>query len=292
MINHNEAITLHFGTKPHNIDARTLVESFGAFESALRLIATHSHPDVVLKIRVNPFKKGSFEVPIEVQQSLAIGALAVNSIDWNGARDSVKILLELIKLKLSLKGKEPTRIEKVGNSVTISGNEKTKIHVDNRTYNIHVKDAGVADAVAKSFQALEADKEIKSFSVLDKQRKKIVSIPRKSFGSLSKQRGQSETKEQRLKERATLQIFKAVFDAGYKWDFLYKGFRIPASITDANFQMRVASGEKFGRGDALDVDLEIVRVFDEGLQAYVNKAYSVLMVHGIINRPSQGSLGI
>jgi len=269
-----------------------LVESFGAFESALRLIAAHSHPDVILKIRVSPFKEGSFEIPIEVHQYLAVGALAVNSIDWTSARDSVKILIELIKLKLSLKGKEPTIFEKTNNNYKITKNKNTHIYIDQRTFNINAKDESVAEALAKSFQALESDKEIKSFSVLDKQRKKIIDVPRKSFGVLSTQKKQTDSQEQRIKERTTLQIFKAVFDSGYQWHFLYKGIKIRANIKDEKFQSRVKSGEKFGRGDALDVDLEILKEFDEELKTYMNKAYSILIVYKKISQSVQDELGI
>ena len=183
----SESIILHFGTKPHEIDAKTLLDSFGAIETALMGIAKHSHPAANFRIKVKSFQKGSFEVPIVVHQFLATAGLSIMSPDWANAKESVKILLELLKLKLELKGKEPKTVRKNGNVVEIQKNSKCTINVDQRTYNIHVNDAAVGEALAKGFKALEADTEVKSFTVLDKKREKLLDVPRRAFRYLSKE---------------------------------------------------------------------------------------------------------
>ncbi len=286
----SDNIVLHFGTAPHEIDARTLVESFGAMEVALIGIAKHGHPAMTVRIKVRAFQRGSFEVPIEIRQCLMGGALALSSVDWATAKESVKIFIELIKLSLGLKGKKPKAIRADGKNVEIVKNDNSSIYVDQRTYNIHIKDVAVTEALARTFQALEADKEIKAFKVLDKKRKELLQVPRRHFRHLTTQASEIRETEQKVKERTTLPIFKAVFGAGYKWEFYYRGIKIPATIVDASFMERVNKGERFGRGDTLDVELEILKKFDNGVQAFVNKAYKILVVHRIQRRPEQMEL--
>jgi hypothetical protein len=285
----SESIILHFGTKPHEIDAKTLLESFGAIEAALMGISRHSHPDARFHIKVKPFQKGSFEVPIEVQQFLFATGLSLMSPDWANAKETVKILLELIKLKLELKCKEPKAVRKNGHVVEIEKNSRCTINVDQRTYNIHVKDSVVGESLARGFKALEADTEVKSFTVLSKQREKMLDVPRRSFRYVSKVKKEN-TDGQAAIERLKLPIFKAVLDKskGHKWEFYYRGIkRIPATIADESFLARVDGGERFGRGDTLDVELEIIKQFDEKLGVFVNKSYKIARVHGIHRREEQ-----
>src|SRR6185437_11253104 len=197
----SESIVLHFGTKPHEIDAKTLLESFGAIETALMGIARHSHPDAKFRIKVKPFQKGSIEVPIEVQHLLLATGLTMMSADWANAKESVKILLELIKLKLDLKGKEPKVVRRNGNTVEIEKNSRCTINVDQRTYNIVANDSVVREALAKGFKAMENDTDIKSFTVLNKRREKMLDVPRRSFKYVSKVKKEAKDTDQMVTER-------------------------------------------------------------------------------------------
>lgn len=286
----SESIVLHFGTKPHEIDAKTLLDSFGAIEAALMGISRHGHPEARFRIKVKSFQKGSFEVPIEVQQLFLATGLSLMSPDWANAKESVKILLELIKMKLNLKGKEPQTIRKNGNVVEIQKNSRCTFNVDQRTYNISVKDSVVGEALARGFKALEADTEVKSFTVLSKDRKKLLEVPRRSFGYVSKTKKEITDDAPKTTERLELPIFKPVLEnsKGHKWEFYYRGIkRISATIADENFLERVNGGERFGRGDTLIVDLEIVKQLDEKLKVLVNKSYKIIRVYDIHRRQEQ-----
>ena len=288
----SESIILHFGTKPHEIDAKTLLDSFGAIETALMGISRHGHPEARFRIKVKPFQKGSFEVPIEIQQLLLATGLSLMSPDWANAKESVKILLELIKLKLDLKGKEAKVVRRNGNAVEIEKNSRCTINIDQRTFNIHVKDSVVGEAIANGFKALETDTEIKSFTVLSKQREKLLDVPRRSFRYISKAIKETTDNGQPVTERLALPIFKPVLDKskGFKWEFYYRGIkRISAAITDENFLERVNNGERFGRGDTLDADLEIVKELDQNLGVLVNKSYKIIRVYDIQRRQEQTS---
>lgn len=284
----SENIVLHFGTQPHEIDAKTLLESFGAFETALMGISKHGHPEARLSIKVKPFQNGSFEVPIEVHQILLATGLTLSSIDWASAKETVKIFLEIIKLKLELKGKEPKVVSKNGHTVEIQNNSQSTIFVDQRAVNIYVKDSNVGEAISRGFKALETDKEVQSFTVLNKQRDKLLEIQKDSFGYLSAPTKEMADSAHKEIEQLHLPIFKVVFDAGYKWEFFYRGAKkIAATIADEDFLKRVEKGERFGRGDTLIVDLEIVKKPDEKSHILINKSYKITRVYDIQRRAEQ-----
>lgn len=286
-----ESLVLNYGTRPHDIDSRTLIASLSSIETALRQIALTGHPGAEIRIRIKPFRRGSFEIPIEVRQALTSGALVLSSVDWSGARDSIKILLELIKMRMSSKGQKK-EVQATDRQVVIEGNEKSTIFVDQRTINIHANDPKIGEALARGFQALNSDEQIKSLTVLDKKRKKLLRVPRRAFRRIAEQVIEKPPKEKTVSERTSLRVFRVVLEDGYKWDFFYQGFKIPVTIEDPNFQDRVSRGERFGRGDILDVDLNITKKYDEGIQAYVNKSYTISKVHKIEARGVQGDLNL
>lgn len=63
-----------------------------------------------------------------------------------------------------------------------------------------------------------------------------------------------------------------------KWDFLYNGVKISATVQDENFWKQINSGKSFSRGDSLVADLRIIREYDPSVAAYINKGYQVINV--------------
>ena len=53
---------------------------------------------------------------------------------------------------------------------------------------------------------------------------------------------------------------------------------------------RINKGERFGKGDTLIADIEIVQEYDENLNAFMNKSYTVIKILEHIERPAQGNL--
>jgi hypothetical protein len=121
----------------------------------------------------------------------------------------------------------------------------------------------------------------------------LLDVPRRAFRYLSKAKKENANDGKTDTERLKLPIFKPVLDKGsrHKWEFYYRGIkRISASIADESFLARVDNGERFGRGDTLDVDLEIGKQLDEKLHVLVNKSYKIIHVYDIHRREEQGDL--
>ena len=288
----SESIILHFGKRPHELDARTLIGSLGSMENALRAIATDTPPSASLRIKVRTFQSGSFEIPVEIVEIMGAGALALTSPDWPGAKESIKVLVDLIKVSLAARGKEPIEKSRSGNTVTIKGSNNVNVTVDQKTLNIYLSGSEAVEALKSTFQAIESDREVKSFTILDKKRKPLIKVTRRSFPYVSRQKIERKAEQQKTSERVTLTVFKVVFDDGYKWEFYYRGIKISAQLLDGKFLKQVRAGMRFGRGDALEVDLEIVKVFDDTVQLFGNKAYYIRTVHRVLPRNSQPELGV
>jgi len=75
-----------------------------------------------------------------------------------------------------------------------------------------------------------------------------------------------------------------------KWDFYYLGNKISAKIADNVFGEKIDKGERFGKGDTFEVRMEIKQQYDDSVNAYINKSYTVIEVVKHIDRPAQGKL--
>jgi hypothetical protein len=61
-------------------------------------------------------------------------------------------------------------------------------------------------------------------------------------------------------------------------------------MRDKESQHRIDSGERFGKGDLLEVDLVIHQRLDPNLNTYVNRAYDIVHVRDHIPRKEQRNL--
>jgi len=282
MKQNSEEFILHFGTRPHELDATTLVTSLSAMQAVLREMNAASQSGSILTLKVKTFRPGSFEIPVEIQQATVAGTMVLAAMDWATVRQIVSTLTDIIKLALTLKGKSPKKTETVDDKVEIARRGKAPIIVDQRTYKFYNSNVVINEGLAKGFQALSDDRQVRRFKLLDAKRHELVDVPRQAFKTIAQRsvRKKPEKKSPKL-ERAELRVFKVVFEGeAPKWDFYYNGIKITASILDSAFMDRVTNrGERFGRGDCLDTDLEIVREFDPSIQTHVNRAYNVRKVH-------------
>jgi hypothetical protein len=92
-------------------------------------------------------------------------------------------------------------------------------------------------------------------------------------------------KTRTVPEKATIRIIKAVIAKGdRKWEFVWNGVRISASIKDPVFLADlIARKYLIGAGDALEVVLHIDQERDELANVWLNTGYSVHHVERYIS---------
>ena len=69
-----------------------------------------------------------------------------------------------------------------------------------------------------------------------------------------------------------------------------EGRKISASIEDTAFMERVNRGERFAKGDKLEVDMEVVKVYEPTLDMYVEKDFKIISVLNHTARPENTDL--
>lgn len=74
---------------------------------------------------------------------------------------------------------------------------------------------------------------------------------------------------------AVLVITKLSFEKGAVWSFVYNGFRISIPVKDEKLAELIDRGERFGKGDAIRVSLEIVQRYNQTYKVYENKSYKI-----------------
>ena len=140
------------------------------------------------------------------------------------------------------------------------------------------------EKIGSTIEAVERDESVASIgvarTVLDES--PMIDIPRSDFPRVRELSEAliSEPNSRTKSEVAVLSIVKAVFsDQRRKWDFVWNGVKISATIEDpvfiADLLRRVYT---IGNGDAIECILDIHQNWDEASKIWLNVAYSVKSV--------------
>jgi hypothetical protein len=87
--------------------------------------------------------------------------------------------------------------------------------------------------------------------------------------------------------RMIVSIVAAVFQDGNKWKFNDGERSFSAALLDGDFLARVNNGERFGKGDVLDVDMRVQQNLD-GMKTTIER--SILKVHRHLTPQEQQQL--
>ncbi|MEE8576253.1 MAG: hypothetical protein V3T31_03270 [candidate division Zixibacteria bacterium] len=286
-------ITVKYGGKPNEIDAKTLVRSLGSITTIIEEINNGIAGGAKLDVRVKAPEHGSFILHIGLIPVPVVDLLQY--IDLDSVRNVVEVLVGLFILRKHLKGENPEKIDEHGSEVTITTPSGNKVTIDKRTYEFHNSNVTINNSIADNFEALRSDSSIESFDIAAHKEEKTLTVDRADFETMSA-RSITELPDEKkriVEELTRLNVIKVVFVKGRKWDFLHRGMKISANIVDEGFWESVLNhGESFVNGDSLEVDLQVTQLFDDEVDAYRNVCYDIVKVRRHIKRPDQGSLGL
>jgi len=282
---------LKFDGEPNEIDAFTLVRSLTGVTTLLEELNEELGGGTKLKISVKALDEGSFLVHLGFGPDLtqAVQTL-LSSFDLETIYKILGSLVGFFTLRKLLKGEKPKKVEEKGNDYEITTNHGNTFVMDKRTYNIYTTNPRVTDALGSTFETLSNDPSVTGFELLDEKEKKLFEASRDDFEGMAVRSDLVEENKRITVVSAHLNIFKVIFEDKFKWEFYYKGNRIPAKISDPEFFKRIDSGERFAKGDSLDVELEIEQAYDAAANTWVNKSYRVIRVIKHIPRGTQESL--
>jgi len=285
----SEQLTLrvHFETDDNSIDSRTLASTLVFLKETLDEIQREYGSTKALALQVRPFEKGSFGFPIDLFQYDF--QVLVASLDFSSLNDYVQTLIEIIKLKIALKGAKAKKVEKNdGSELQVVLPDGTRIPATDRAVNIYNNSNVVNYHINMAGGALKVDESVKEIKLLDNKGEEVLSLPKTSFEILEHSESPEPEAERTRTETVPLNIYQLTFSDRHQWQFFYHGIKISARIKDDVFLVRIEKGtEKFANGDTLVCDLEIKQIFDNQANTYINQNYTVTKVHRHHSRPEQ-----
>ena len=288
-ISNTTEFTLRYEGNFKYLDVFPFVAFLGGLCKAIKECAFTLHPEHDLLIAVKETQTGSFYV------NLAFLGLAghnffssVNIVDMT--KNTLEFFVAYLELLKHLKGSPPKdTIEKKDGIEVINQHGEASI-VNQTVFNIYTNNLTIRQDVQKGFSAIESSYQIDKLSI-ESTGKRLFTAERKDFPFLSKTVIKETEKERIELTTAIIHLIKPSFEKGLKWMVAYQHNKINVEILDHDFMEKVQQGEiKFGKGDALEVEMEIKQAFDEAIGIFMNKRFRVLKVLKILRAPVQKDL--
>ena len=257
------------------IDIFPFLSSLGGLCKILKEVGLYLYPEFEILIGLKETQKGSIDVNLALLAIVAAGILPF----YPQAKEILNFFIQLLNLHKFLKGESPKEVKQVGdkNVMIINSEEQEKI-IHQTIYNIYASNVVIKQEIQKSFSAMEQIPELDEFRIYEKD-KLLFKAERKDFPYLAKTLIKETEREKVLRTVATIHIIKPSFERNYKWFVVYQANKIHVQILDEEFIEKVEKGLiRFGKGDALEVVMEIKQVFDPELNIFVNKEFTVLKV--------------
>ena len=200
----------------------------------------------------------------------------------------ITTLSGVFTIRKLLKGEPPKEvINQDDESVTVRARDGNTIVIDKRVYNAYFGNPKISDALSKTFKTLDADPSVTAFEIL-KDKEPLFEADRKDFSSMALKGDMPLPEARSIVQNSMVHVVKPSFERGLKWDVVISGIRTSVAMKDEGFLTQVDEGrERFGKGDVLDVQLQIDQIYDPNVGAYLNKSYQVNKVNAHIPRAEQ-----
>lgn len=258
-----------FTGQSHQIDANTLINALFHYMAVINAAnAEFGGGGRSVNIKVNALKEGSFVVDLTIVENAFMG--------W--VRESLPYLADLTTVVTGIfaaykifKG-HPAKTEEERSSLGIDNAEIKKCVLS--AYNRQ----DVREAVSKSFETVSQDSSVDGLYVVDARGGDIgfraaefADLIYVDFGSEEDVPGQRVVTD----NDAVLVITRLSFGKGDTWSFTYNGFRVKIPVKDDKLSELVENGERFGKGDAIRVSLDITQQYVKEYKTYVNKSFRI-----------------
>lgn len=257
---------IKYDGQPYQIDANVFINSLLHTTKIIQEINTSLDSGKKISVQIKALDKGSFLVHLALDESTwdtVKNLLTKENITFAGV--IITMLVNVITLKRFLKSDKAEVIKSEKNKVTIKNSKGKTIIIDNRSYEIYRDNIIVRDSLEQNFDTLSSDPSITGYEIIDEEDKPLLRVSSDEFPSLTVKSEEVIEGEKIVTESARLNIVRLSFDEKLKWEFYYKGNKISAWLRDPEFQIRIDKGESFAKGDVLEVELEIKKVFNEAV---------------------------
>lgn len=259
-----------FNGNTGQIDANTLIAAIGHYQYIMETANKELGGTRTVELKINAIEKGSFVVDVEVVENVLKSIFSGSSVGY--VSSIITIVGAVYAGYKKLKGKA-AKTEEQKNKIIIKGSDNTVINQS--IVNIY-NQIPVREAISKTLEAAEKDKNVDGFTIEGGNEK--TTFPRDEFKEMIHSGFDSIDMlppDKTIEEQAMLSIVSMSFESGYQWQFMYKGFKIPIRIKEGPLMKLIDAGERFGKGDCIEVVLEIIQRYNPGFKAYENVRYKI-----------------
>lgn len=278
-----DGFVVYFGGQPNEVDTYTFANALVALSDAFQEINNQVNPGYSLELRLEAVGEGSFKARIrEIPKTLKSALkFADNRIIWP---------IVVAWLYTHVIDPEKTVITVKTDEVVIEKGSD-RVVVPREAYNQAkaLPRERVGRHVARAIEAVEADANVTSLGIykgMHGGEPPAILIPRDEF-AIVRNNAEGEGDDDRKRTQtvdAVLGIIKAVFARGdRKWDFVWNGVKIGATIGDPVFVADVmARRYRIGAGDSIDATMEIEQEYDQAAGVWLNAGYRIAHVKKFI----------
>jgi len=291
-------IKVKFDGESHMIEANTFINSLIHFTNVVQETNKELSSDRKVEIKIKANKEGSFEVVMALISSGILDATKTIFTDNNVVYVAAlgQVVGQVYSTAKFLMGKKPKSVSApdANNGVQITNQNGDTNYFDFRGATIYMSNPKVREAISQGFDTLERDDNVTGFEILDKQDNPLVVIEKQEFTTLSNEEYEelSKTEQNVPIKDASLNIISLDWELKKRWEFYYLGNKISCKIKDNLFADRIDKGERFGKGDTLIVDMEVRQEFDESVNTYINKSFTIIKINDHIERNVQAKMNL
>lgn len=275
-----------FDGRPQGLKAATFLSCVGnlihCLEEINQTLNQTFHTQNRLELRIHSLKKTS-EAELELLEYNE--GLLPNQPGMDSVLD---VLVRLLELKRFLKANHPKYKEEVNSiQAEVENNEGDTRMVSKLVLEIYESNQRINTELSQIFKLLDQDEDITGLILKDENNFKLFYARKKQLKGMSKKLAYLTVEKRELVESVTVSITRISFENHYRWEFYLQGKKVSARILDQQFFEKINQGERFAKGDVLQIDIRRFQVYDPALEAYVDKAFEVEKVHNHIPREPQ-----
>jgi len=224
------------------------------------------------KAEVSGFERGSFATDLVIEIAGSAATL-FTALDPKQLWTVIKDAFELWKL---LKGQPPKSVAHEGQHFKVTNNSGQIIQVRTESLTLVLNDKG--SAAAQQFIKTGLDHEGYTAVRLQPDEKTMpaITVDRSDSGSFVPVVASIPLSDNSV--RMTVIIVAAVFQDGNKWRFSDGASTFSAAILDGDFLTKVDRGERFGKGDVLEVQMRVVQT-RQGMKVSVERTVEKVVRH-------------
>lgn len=290
-------VSVKFGGQVEQVDLNTFTRVLLDYGIVLRAACAEEDRGLRITTNIRQVRPGCLVVDLGVVADGIGGLFKDPSTALQTVEAAVTIATSFYAFKkyLGKHGRVAAANATEDGTTTVETEDGTRTSVATQVVNIYVNAPEAGAAVNASFASLDEDGRIESLTIgagdgCEEDQGSFVAT-RDEFHEIASSPSYEGPDVRHEVDAGKLVVVKPYLGASTtrKWEFLYRGMKITANITDAEF-MDGIERQSFRVGMVMDVEMDITKQYDRDLRAFVNKSYTVTKVTSISSPPEEVAL--